>query len=260
MEYTNEELQIRLIGILDRAKNAKVQALELMTYEELITHGVCKLAIEMRDSYKKELDGVYTERAQCVATLCAHWHNLGFTIGIDAHSGEWDEDWRNIVYAELPTGQVSWHMHISDLPLFSHIPHRDFTSDGHTNEEKYKRIREMQSYPIKIDGGSTDEPVSDEASKIEDMQESIDQMELAINALEAEIESSKGGPSRDDVEEVRLMALENAEKANGLDIEIDELKAEVNPAIDQLEMGVSQHDTEIASLWEQIKQMEGNDG
>ena len=92
--------------------------------------------------------------------------------------------------------------------------------DGHTTEEKYKRIREMGSYPIRSAGGRSDEPVSDEASKIEDMQESIDQMGMAIVALEGEVESLKG---------------------------------EVGPSL-------SQHDTEIASLWEQIKLMEGNDG
>lgn len=215
MEYSDKELQIRITGILDRAKDAKVQALELMTYEQLITFGVSKLAIEMRDSHKKELNGVYTERMQCVATLCAHWHNLGFTVGLDTHSGEWDEDWRTIVYADLPTGQVSWHMHISDIELFSHIPWKDFEFDGHSTEEKYKRVREMQSYPVKVNGGS-----ADKASTLDDVHESIDSMLMAISALEGEVDSLKG----------------------------------------EVGQGLSQHETEIAAMWEQIKMMEGNDG
>ena len=37
-----------------------------------------------------------------------------------------------VVYIELPTGQVSWHMPEHKLPW-----------DGHTTEDKYARIREF---------------------------------------------------------------------------------------------------------------------
>jgi len=46
-----------------------------------------------------------------------------------------------VVYVELPTGQVSWHVQESELSLFSHA-YRDIGNpwDGHTTEEKYARL------------------------------------------------------------------------------------------------------------------------
>ena len=53
---------------------------------------------------------------------------LGLATGIriDPEEPEWP-----VVYIELPTGQVSWHMPQHPVPF-----------DGHTTEEKYRRIQE----------------------------------------------------------------------------------------------------------------------
>jgi hypothetical protein len=52
----------------------------------------------------------------------------GMAVGIriDPAEPEWP-----VVYIELPTGQVSWHMPQHPVPY-----------DGHTTEEKYRRIQE----------------------------------------------------------------------------------------------------------------------
>lgn len=52
----------------------------------------------------------------------------------------WDDEWRNIVYIQLPTGQVSWHIHDEELPNFAHLEVRENDWDGHTSEEKYARL------------------------------------------------------------------------------------------------------------------------
>lgn len=59
----------------------------------------------------------------------AEGHEAG--IGID-----WlgDTGYQVVVYIELPTGQVSWHM-----------PEHLKPWDGHTTEEKYRRIRRYRS-------------------------------------------------------------------------------------------------------------------
>lgn len=48
-------------------------------------------------------------------------------VRLDENEPEWP-----MVYVELPTGQVSWHM-----------PQHDKSWDGHDTEEKYRRIEEF---------------------------------------------------------------------------------------------------------------------
>ena len=62
----------------------------------------------------------------------------------------WENDWRWIVFIELPTGQASWHIHDSELPLFKHLGRRVYqvpgekpSWDGHTTEEKYQRVMDV---------------------------------------------------------------------------------------------------------------------
>ena len=61
-----------------------------------------------------------------------------------------------IVFIDLPTGQVSWHIHDSEFPMFDHLQWHPRASternkwysgkkaapiwDGHTTEEKYERL------------------------------------------------------------------------------------------------------------------------
>lgn len=86
-------------------------------------------------------DGAYEERDKCVAViarLAAHLHCVAW---LGRHEGgEWDDDWRNIVFVELPTGQVSWHIHDSELPLFAFLKPAATPWDGHDTPEKYRRL------------------------------------------------------------------------------------------------------------------------
>lgn len=60
----------------------------------------------------------------------------------------WEDDWRWIVFMQLPTGQATWHIHDSEFALFDHLPvNKDKEGhgwDGHTTEEKYQRISEVK--------------------------------------------------------------------------------------------------------------------
>jgi hypothetical protein len=81
-------------------------------------------------------DGAYRERDSLVAAL-----SKLFPATLGWHEGEdWDDDWRNIVYIDLPTGQASWHLHESEMPQFMHLTLSDVKWDGHTTEEKYERV------------------------------------------------------------------------------------------------------------------------
>jgi hypothetical protein len=97
---------------------------------------------EELEQVKKSRDNAYWERNQLVAALSKIYPSyLGYH---EISDKSWDKDWMNIVYMELPTGQVSWHIHKSDLENFSHL--RDYIKikwDGHSTEEKYDRIRKL---------------------------------------------------------------------------------------------------------------------
>jgi len=108
-------------------------------------------------------NGAYTERNMCVALIARMADHLStqdpaFGAWLAKHDPAdtaWERDWLNIVFVRIPTGQLSWHLHDSELPLFDFLPrvwdcaHDGFTPwDGHTTEQKYDRIRAA----LKADG------------------------------------------------------------------------------------------------------------
>lgn len=79
-------------------------------------------------------DAVYRERAHLLALLATHYPAR---VWRDEDEPQWP-----VLYIDLPTGQVSWHLNLSDLDLFAHVDSGHETWDGHTTDEKYERIRE----------------------------------------------------------------------------------------------------------------------
>lgn len=85
---------------------------------------------------KAARDGAYSERNKLVALI-----SKIFPASIEKHEGsDWEDDWRNVVLVQLPTGQVSWHIHDSELPMFAHLATLGNKWDGHTTDEKYDRV------------------------------------------------------------------------------------------------------------------------
>lgn len=95
------------------------------------------VALEARCAALEESkDEAYSERNKLVRLLASLYPS-----GLKATSIEgWDPDWHWCVYIDLPTGQASWHIHVSEYPNFSHLPNYEGEWDGHTTEEKYRRI------------------------------------------------------------------------------------------------------------------------
>lgn len=77
---------------------------------------------------------IYRERAMLVRVL-AEWYPS--TIKIDENEPDWP-----IIYIELPTGQVSWHIAKEDMEIYASVRKNDetFRYDGHTTGEKYRRL------------------------------------------------------------------------------------------------------------------------
>lgn len=89
-----------------------------------------------------DTNAVYEERDRLVAALSHLAWRHGVQVGIGRHEGvDWEDDWRTVIYLELPTGQVSWHIHDSERPWFLGLPQYDGQWDGHTTEEKYERLQ-----------------------------------------------------------------------------------------------------------------------
>jgi len=96
----------------------------------------------------EELNKVYAERDMCVALIARMANLLGWKTDITQHQGEeWEDEWRNVVIIQLPTGQVSWHIHDSEKEWFSEIRTFLLQWDGHTTEEKYRRVLAMVQHP-----------------------------------------------------------------------------------------------------------------
>jgi len=109
------------------------------------------------DKHRRELDAVYDERNRCVAAMASMAQRLGWPTWRGTHEPEgdpnWDAEWLNVIYIQLPTGQVSWHIHDRDLPQFAHVPtafsRATFSKkwDGHTTEQKYERLAAISRGP-----------------------------------------------------------------------------------------------------------------
>lgn len=83
------------------------------------------LRVSLLDAVKFDTD--YERRYRAVFRAVALALNLGMSAGvrIDPAEPAWP-----VVYIELPTGQVSWHM-----------PEHPDSWDGHTTAQKHDRIR-----------------------------------------------------------------------------------------------------------------------
>ena len=100
--------------------------------------------LEREKALTEQKDGAYSERNKLVAAMSKLFPS--WLEDHDAADTVWENDWRKIVFIELPTGQASWHIHDSELPMFAHLSHLCGNSwDGHTNDEKYARLAALSA-------------------------------------------------------------------------------------------------------------------
>lgn len=77
----------------------------------------------------------YFDRNQAAMVIGKFAQMLGFTVGIKP-----DKEWP-ILYVELPTGQVSWHLPAGEL--MGSFPIYEGQWDGHDVQEKRERLRKF---------------------------------------------------------------------------------------------------------------------
>ena len=113
------------------------------------------------EDLRKQKDQAYWERNLLVAAL-----SKIYPAWLSRHEESdtaWERDWMWIVFIEIPTRwaygdqrnivpeklqyetkQVSWHIHDSELQYFRHLEERPNIFDGHTREEKFKRLKNIE--------------------------------------------------------------------------------------------------------------------
>lgn len=94
---------------------------------------------------RQERDGRCHERNMLVAALSkAYPSHLARTPDSDTRYGP---AWRTIVCVHLPAGQVTWHIHDCEKPLFAHLAYDTpgcAGYDGHSTEAKYYRLASLR--------------------------------------------------------------------------------------------------------------------
>lgn len=86
-------------------------------------------------------DQAYRERnvlARALATI----YPSGFR---DTDIPGWEPDWHGCVYIDLPTGQISFHVHDSEREQFLDLPGYSRPYDGHTKSDVMDRLAALSA-------------------------------------------------------------------------------------------------------------------
>lgn len=129
----------KLAELLDHAKKARA-SIFLACPEDVakdISGVLGEFASVIADLLNAK-DVAYSERNKLVALLAATYDS--HLCKHDPNDEAWDKEWMNIVCIHLPTGQATWHIHDSEMPLFSFLKERPNHWDSHSTEEKYERV------------------------------------------------------------------------------------------------------------------------
>lgn len=78
-----------------------------------------------------KLNEIYSER-MIVVCMLAKMSGCNYGLGKDDNV-DWEDEWRNVVYIDLPEGQVSWHIAPQDMHMFDDFPAYQGKWDGTFN-------------------------------------------------------------------------------------------------------------------------------
>lgn len=118
-----------------------------MAHASLVSDAPQVTSPESGPSMLAQLNSLYAERNLCVSLLCKMALALGLSCGIGIDEAEPDPLWKHVAFIDLPSGQVSWHVHSDELPNFRGVPLYSRPYDGHSTDEKYARVRDPKLSP-----------------------------------------------------------------------------------------------------------------
>jgi hypothetical protein len=84
----------------------------------------------------------YRERSQLVSVLSRLYPSHTCT---DDNEPDW-----LVVCIHTPNGQAGWHISVRDRGLFKHLKNEPNHYDGHTTEEKYRRLAALKAEGEKL--------------------------------------------------------------------------------------------------------------
>lgn len=87
-----------------------------------------------------EIEGLYAERAQCVLALARAAKAMGCAVGFKSDGVLLAPSTWPVLFIDLPTGQVSWHLKLEDRRNAPDIGDYLGTWDNHDTAEKYRRL------------------------------------------------------------------------------------------------------------------------
>lgn len=108
--------------------------------EKLAKKSLAEIAIMIRGLAINK-NAAYKERNELVAFVSRlYYSHLCQHLKEDL---EWDHKWRWIVCVHSPSGQLTWHIHDSELRNFKHLKNKPEHWDGHTTPQKYQRLKRL---------------------------------------------------------------------------------------------------------------------
>lgn len=120
-------------------KHTKVKLEEA---SELLSAEIYRRENHIVDTNEK-VDLAYTQRMMVVRMLALK-SGCKFGLGKDDNE-EWDDEWRNVVYIDLPEGQVSYHIAPHDMHLFNDFPVYEGKWDGKFSGGCIEFIKSIQA-------------------------------------------------------------------------------------------------------------------
>lgn len=129
------------VGVVQDVRQVRLDKEKFESAAKQVLAAYEKQSFELRET-KDGKRIAYWERNQLVSAL-----SKLFPASLERHQGAgWEDDWRWIVMIIIPTGQLSWHIHDSDLGHFDHLERqtKKYEWDGHTTNEKYDRLRQLR--------------------------------------------------------------------------------------------------------------------
>ena len=84
-------------------------------------------------SYESAPDEAYLDRNLAVQIFAVMARHIGYNVGVKNRNDEWP-----ILYVDLPTGQVSWHIPKEEIAAY--FPDYSDEWDGHNVNEKRNRL------------------------------------------------------------------------------------------------------------------------
>jgi hypothetical protein len=100
-----------------------------------------------RAETQHQLDSVYRERNRLAILVARLTKSLGYMPGRGADPNE-GPDWQNMLYIDLPTGQISFHFGLADAHLLEGLAQYPIKWDGHDNATKWARVLEATFEPF----------------------------------------------------------------------------------------------------------------